>query len=439
MKIKKIYTGCILGLSFFTLFGCQAKQSNTEKEETNDIATSITNPVEVEFWHAMGGDLNETVNELVATFNETIGTEKGITIKAVYQGSYEDLKSKTTAAIKAGKTPGVAQALSNYVIEYMQAGVVEPLNDYIFNSEIGIQDFEDIYETYRNENAQYSEDEIYYSLPFNKSTDVLVYNKTFFDENNLSLPTTWDEMEQLSKQIKELTGSAALGFDAPENYLITMIKQLGGEYTASTGELLFNADGPALEALELMKRNTDAGYWRLAGEDNYMSGPFTSGLVSMYIGSSAGFSFLKDIDFEWATAPIPQVSEETKAVIQQGSNVVVFNQNKTSEEVYGAYEFVKYLCSTEGNLQWVLNTGYLPIRESIIALDEYQQYVSESGDTAKITGPAQADAYFYEPSFFNDSYSATQVRTEMRAAVEKVVLADEDPKSVLEYTLNLFK
>ena len=53
-------------------------------------------------------------------------------------------------------------------------------------------------------------------LPFNKSTDVLIYNKTFFDENNLSVPTTWDEMEQVSKQIKELTGNAALGFDAPK-------------------------------------------------------------------------------------------------------------------------------------------------------------------------------------------------------------------------------
>ena len=439
MNRKKIYTGCILGMTLLSLFGCQAKQSNDTVTETNEIVTSIKDSVEVEFWHAMSGDLDATVNELVDTFNTTVGAEKGITVKAVYQGSYEDLKSKTTAAIKAGKVPGLAQALSNYVVEYMQAGVVQPLDEYISNSEVGIQDFEDIYEAYRNENSQYSEDGTFYSLPFNKSTEVLIYNKTFFDENNLSVPTTWDEMEQVSKQIKELTGNAALGFDAPESYLITMIKQFGGEYTSSTGELLFDAEGPALKALELLKRNTDAGYWRLAGEDKYMSGPFTSGLVSMYIGSSASYSFLQNTDFEWATAPIPQISDETKAVIQQGSNIVVFNQNKSAEEVYGAYEFVKFLCSTEGNLQWVLNTGYLPIRESVTNNEAYQQYVEESGDTTKITGPAQADAYFYEPSFFNDSYTATQVRSEMRTAVEKVVLAGEEPKAVLEYTLSLFK
>ena len=40
----------------------------------------------------------------------------------------------------------------------MQAGVAQPLDEYISNSEVGIEDFEDIYEAYRNENSQYSED-----------------------------------------------------------------------------------------------------------------------------------------------------------------------------------------------------------------------------------------------------------------------------------------
>ena len=44
----------------------------------------------------------------------------------------------------------------------------------------------------------------FYSLPFNKSTEVLYYNKTFFEENNLTVPTTWDEMEEVSNKITEL-------------------------------------------------------------------------------------------------------------------------------------------------------------------------------------------------------------------------------------------
>ena len=55
-------------------------------------------------------------------------------------------------------------------------------------------------------------------------------------------------------------------------------------------------------------------------------------------------------DFEVGIAPIPQISKETGAVIQQGTNVVVLKQNKSHEEVYAAYEFAKFLGTYEGNL-----------------------------------------------------------------------------------------
>ena len=237
MKLKQFYTGCMLSASLLTLFGCQANESDQNVEQTNEIVTTITNPVELEFWHSMNGDLEKALNDLVDTFNTSIGAEKGITIKPVYQGSYDDLKSKITAAIKSGSTPAITQGASNYIAEFMQAGVVQPLDDYIFNEEVGIKDFDDIYEAYRNENSQYTEDGKFYSLPFNKSTDVLYYNKTFFEENGLEVPTTWAEMEEVSKQITALTNKPAFGIDSSENYVITMIKQLGGEYTSSTGEI----------------------------------------------------------------------------------------------------------------------------------------------------------------------------------------------------------
>ena len=40
--------------------------------------------------------------------------------------------------------------------------------------------------------APYGDDEIYLA-PFNSGPQGLIYNKTFFDENNLEVPKTWDE------------------------------------------------------------------------------------------------------------------------------------------------------------------------------------------------------------------------------------------------------
>lgn len=437
--MKKLMTSLSLVAGVTTLAACSSGNKE-QTPETSEIVTTIESPVTIEFWHAMAGTNQEAVDALVEQFNSTIGAEKNITVKPVYQGQYTDLKTKTTAALKSGSAPAITQAYPDWVAEYLQSGNVVELDQYIFNDEVGIKDFDDIIEAYRAENSQY-EGGKFYSLPFNKSTEVLYYNKTFFDENNLTVPTTWDEVEEVSAKIKELTSKTAFGIDAPANYFITMVQQFGGQYTNSNGDILFaeNDAKAAIEALELLQRNSEAGYWRLPGEDKYLSGPFMSELVYMYTGSSAGYSHISTADFEVGIAPIPQISDETGAVIQQGTNVVVFNQNKSQEEVYAAYEFAKYLSSYEGNLAFSTTTSYLPIRESVIASDEYQTYVTESNDQTKVVGPEQAKYYFYDPSFFNDTYSSYNVRSAVEKAVESVVLNGTSPEQAIQEAINSLK
>ena len=59
----------------------------------------------------------------------------------------------------------------------------------------------DFLESYLNENRIADEGDDLYGLPFNKSTEVMIYNKTFFEHMNYTVPTTWDEVETLSKKI----------------------------------------------------------------------------------------------------------------------------------------------------------------------------------------------------------------------------------------------
>ena len=438
--MKKLMLSLSLAAGLTSLVACSSKDNKQPEKEKSEIVTTIENPVTIEFWHAMAGTNQEAVEKLVENFNSTIGAEKNITVKPVYQGQYTDLKTKTTAALKSGSVPAIAQAYPDWVAEYLQSGSVVELDPYINDETVGIKDFDDIIESYREENSQY-EGGKFYSLPFNKSTEVLYYNKKFFDENGLKVPTTWDEVEEVSAKIHELTGKTAFGIDAPANYFITMVQQYGGEYTNSQGDILFAEDGAkaAKEALELLKRNVDAGYWRLPGEDKYLSGPFMSELLYMYTGSTAGYSHIATADFEVGIAPMPQISDKTGAVIQQGTNVVVFDQNKSKEEVYAAYEFAKYLASYEGNLLFSTETSYLPIRESVVSSDAYQNYVVESNDQTKIVGPEQAKFYFYDPSFYKDAYSSYNVRMAAEKAVESVVLNGVSPEQAIEEAVNSLK
>lgn len=440
-KMRNWMKYTMIGLGGVSLVACSSNPQSVENtdDDKNDLVFQLEEPVEIEFWHAMSGGTEEALKSIVDAFNNGVGKEKGITVNPVYQGSYDDLKSKVTAAIKADTLPAIAQAYGTHISDYLQSGKVQALDEFIFHNEVGIKDFDEIYEAYRNEVSQYDEAGTYYSLPFNKSTEVLFYNKDFFTEHNLSVPTTWDEMEELSAQIYDMTGNAALGIDSTSNYFITMVRQYGGDYTSQDGELTFANGDAALKTLDLFKRNADAGYWRVAGEDQYISTPFINEKIMMYIGSSNGASYVYNDNFEWDSAPIPQISDKTKTVIQQGTDVAVFNGNNTPEQVYAAYEFAKYLCSHEGNLAWVTQTGYLPIRPSVVESEEYQAYVKDSKDTTKISGPQQADAYYFTPAFFTDKYSASQVRTEVGVAVENVILGHEEPEVALENLLNLFK
>ena len=75
-----------------------------------------------------------------------------------------------------------------------------------------------------------------YTLPFSKSTEVLYYNKTFFDANNLSVPDHWfstgendtTSMEYVCARIKEIDtnpNTYPLGYDSEANWFITMCEQ----------------------------------------------------------------------------------------------------------------------------------------------------------------------------------------------------------------------
>jgi ABC-type glycerol-3-phosphate transport system substrate-binding protein len=50
------------------------------------------------------------------------------------------------------------------------------------------------------------------SLPFNSSTPVMWINVTLFEENDLEIPTTWDEVIEAARVLKEAGVPAPFGF-----------------------------------------------------------------------------------------------------------------------------------------------------------------------------------------------------------------------------------
>lgn len=355
MKFKKLTALALLSMVFMT--GCSNNGGASSQEE---IVTEITEQVEITFWHAMNGDLEKSLQSLTDKF---MAENSNITVTLQNQSSYKDLQQKITATTASPKDlPTLTQAYPDWMLNPIQDDLVVDLKPYIENETLKFDNYEDILEGFRNANTR---DGKIYGMPFNKSTEVLWYNKDLFKELNLEVPTTYEEFMNVAKTITEKKGIVGAGFDSLNNFYTTFLKNEGVTFdnnTDVTGEESVKAANYYLDGIK-------EGYFRIAGTEVYLSGPFANETVGMYIGSNAGESFVKqsvDGKFEVGVAPYP-----AEYSLQQGTDLYVFS-NATAEQRTAAYEYLKFLTSTENQITWAKETGYIPSRQSAIESEEYQ-------------------------------------------------------------------
>ena len=67
---------------------------------------AVTAATEVQWWHAMGGQLGEMVDKFAADFNSTQSKYK---VNAVYKGNYTETMTSAIAAFRAKKQPHIVQ------------------------------------------------------------------------------------------------------------------------------------------------------------------------------------------------------------------------------------------------------------------------------------------------------------------------------------------
>lgn len=410
MKLKKLSA---LALSVALMTGCSTGGKTASNEE---IVTEIKEPVEITFWHAMNGEQEKSLQRLT---DEFMAKNDKIKVTLQNQSSYNDLKGKITTTLASPKNlPTMTQAYPDWVSDAIQDNLIQDLEPYINNETLKFDNYEDILENFRESSKV---DGKIYGMPFNKSTEVLWYNKTLLDELNLKVPTNYEELTQVAKEIKAKKGIPGLGFDSLNMFYTTFLKNQGKSYDSTldvTGKESTDAVNYYLDGIK-------EGYFRIAGTDTYLSGPFANETVGMYIGSNAGEAFVKSgvgDKFEVAAAPYP-----AKIAPQQGTNLYVFS-NATAEQKTAAYEFIKFLTTKENQIKWGVETGYMPIRKSAIESDEYK-------NSGSLIAPILSDSIkeLYTNPLVGGSSSAFN---EVGTALEGILA---DPKSDVTKKLEEFK
>ena len=394
-------------------------------------------PVTITFYHTMGSNLSEVLNLYIEEFNKLY---PNITVNASQVGSYDDVRDQISTEITVGSQPNIAYCYPDHVALYNMAGVVATLDNLIERKEevvradgtkevLGLTDAEkaDFIEGYYNEGRQFG-DNLMYTLPWSKSTEVLYYNKTFFDANNIPVPTTWDEMEEVCKKIKEIDPeSIPLGYDSEGNWFITMTEQFNSPYTSANEPHYLFDNEVNRDFVKRFRSWYQKGY--LTTQTLY--GAYTSGLFVaengtrsyMSIGSSAGATHQRptkgadgNYPFEVGIATIPQVNPDRPKVISQGPSVCIFNKSNP-QEVIASWLFVKYMTtSTDFQAEFSMTSGYVPVLKSVADHPVYKEFVSKAngGDYISALSASvclsQQEAYYTSPAFNGSSTARSQVQ-----------------------------
>src|SRR3990170_6211269 len=120
---------------------------------------------EIHFWHAMGGQLGETTNELVKQFNQS---QAEYEVKALNKGTYPEVLTGAIAAYRQKNPPHIVQVFDVCTQTMLLSGAIYPISQLLKEQEIQVNwgDF------IKPVTGYYSKDGNLYSMPFNSSSPI---------------------------------------------------------------------------------------------------------------------------------------------------------------------------------------------------------------------------------------------------------------------------
>ena len=325
---------------------------------------------EIQFWHAMQGNLGETVNEVAAGFNKSQSEYK---VVPVYKGSYPETLTAAIAAFRAKQAPHIVQVFEVGTANMMAAkGAIYPIYQLMADAKEPFDPKAYIGPVY----GYYSTtDGKLLSMPFNSSTPVLYWNKELLSKAGLDPnkgPATWPELGEMAK--KAVAAGAKCGF-TPQWQTWTLIENYGAWHnlpyaTKANGfggtdiELKFN-DQPRIKLIQMLSEWGKDKTFVYGGRENKSDPLFNGGECAFRIGSSGSAAgaekALGQDKVGIGMMPYsPDVIAKPQNSIIGGATLWVL-QGKPKDEYKGVAKFMTYLSTTAVQAKWHQDTGYVPI------------------------------------------------------------------------------
>lgn len=417
--------------------------------QAETVELSPDDPQVLTLWHYYNGAQQQIFDQLVLTFNETVGMEMGIVISPVSQGGVNDLANKVLDSANrktgAAKMPDLFAAYADTAHAVNKLGLVADISRYMTDEEQA-----EYMEAYMVEGTLDASGALKV-FPIAKSTEMMLVNKTEWDAfaaatgADASLLSTWEGVVEASRMYYEWSGGKAFfGRDAFANYILIGSLQLGVEmFDVDGGEMILTIDE------QVMRRLWDNyvvpyvnGWFGAYGR--FRSDDVKTGQLVALVGSTSGALYFPSevtrddgttYPIECMALPLPNFQGTEPCAVQQGAGMVV--TSSTPEREYAATVFLKWFTQQENNITFSLNSGYLPVKKAANQHEVLQQAMEAQGIDGLLndiisTGAQIASTYrLYTNNAFDNGYAARLVvdtsmadEAEHAAAQLKEMVAD---------------
>lgn len=333
------------------------------------LSTSTFAKEKVIFWYSLSGQLQKSLINMVDSYN---ASQDKIEIEAIFQGSYEESIAKFKAVSGTKEAPAIVQMNDISTAFMYKSGAITPIEKFIKEDNFNIDNLEDVLLNYYRINGEL------YSMPFNSSSAILVYNKEAFKKAGLNPENPPKNYSDILKYSEKLTLKDDKGITKQFGFSMIMYGWFIEQLLANENNLYVNEnngrDGKSPTKVAYEKELPNILSWL---RDIYSNGygtsygrewsstrtAFSSGKVAMYLDSSAGLrGVINNAKFEVGTGFIPNKSGEFNGSIIGGASLWITNSvNETNQKA--AWDFIKYTTSKDVQSTWAINTGYYPVNK----------------------------------------------------------------------------
>ena len=420
---KRMLAALLLSALLFTLSGCGEKSLLNKKE-----------PVSLTFWHVYGEQAGSPMDLLVQEFNRTVGQERGVQVKVTGTSS----ASKIGGYLKEAQSGGqeVQEMPDLFTCHISDATALGEENLVDWHDWFTEEELADFVPGFLSDGM--AEDGRLLIFPVSKSTQLLMCNGSgfarFSDATSVRYDdlATWEGFYDAAGKFYDWSGKPFCALDYPIRAVELCAMERGsGDFYTENG--WYDTDNAVFkESWMQFARSLAQGH--VVVSDLYSNTQVMTGDVVCGLGSSAAILYYNDtVTYPAAERSIARLCRQMRAM----------DEWLTAE---AAALFVRWLTEAERNLDFVAQTGYMPVRNGAFdAISDYGNFPTPAAayeslyaalktmreDYVPVSEP-RFEGYYDKVSVLYDGLRRLQQELPKRAA------AGEDIDALAEETWALF-